>query len=45
VQRLHNAHRRPTGPVQLAGGRPLEINGEFVEMNGAATRIRVDHNV
>jgi len=45
MQRLHDTHRRTSGPVQLAGGRVLEVDLEFVELNRPASSIGVDHNV
>ena len=45
MQRLYDPHRRPSSPVQLAGGRVLEVDMHFVELNRTASSIGVDHNV
>jgi hypothetical protein len=43
-QRLHNPHRRPAGPEQLAGSGVLERDCQAVDTDGPPASVRVDHD-
>src|ERR1051326_6760040 len=44
MERLYDTHRWTSGPVQLAGGRVLEVDLQFVELNRTASSTGVDRN-